>query len=65
MQKVPLTKRIQRNARKGLPDAKFCRDEVLAGRPVALTFSTAADADMFCANARQLGASGKRETRFQ
>lgn len=65
MQKASLTKLIRSSASKGLAEAKFCTDEVLAGRPVALTFSTAADADAFCADARQLGASSKRETRFQ
>lgn len=65
MGKVSLAKLIQSSANKGLAEAKFCTDEVLAGRPVTLTFSTAADADAFCADAQQLGASSKPETRFQ
>lgn len=65
MQKVLLTKLIHGSAGKGLDEAKFCTDEMVAGRPITLTFSIAAHADAFCADAQQLGASSKRETRFQ
>ena len=65
MQKVLLTKLIHSGASKGLAEAKFCTDEILAGRPVTLTFSIAAHGDAFCADAQQLGASSKQETRFQ
>ena len=65
MQKVALTKLIRNGTGKSLADAKFCTEEVLAGKPVALTFLTEADADAFCADTQLLGASSKRETRFR
>jgi hypothetical protein len=63
--KVQLTKLIRANAGRSLADAKRCTDDVLAGKPVALTFATAPDADAFCADAEQLGVVSKRETGFQ
>jgi hypothetical protein len=65
MLKVSLTKLIRGTAGKGLAEAKHCTDEVLMGKPVALTFPTAADADAFCVEAQRLGVLSKRETRFQ
>jgi hypothetical protein len=65
MQKLALTKLIRKSADKSLAEAKLCTDEVLAGRPVTLTFSTATDADAFCADAQQLGALSERAARFQ
>ena len=65
MQKVALTKLIRTSTEKDLAEAKSCSDEVLAGKPVALTFPTAAAADAFCAGAQLLGVSSRRETRFQ
>jgi hypothetical protein len=64
MRKILLTKLTNSRANKALVEAKLSTDEVLAGRQVTLTFSTAAEADAFCADAQQLGASSKRETHF-
>jgi hypothetical protein len=65
MLKVSFTKLVHGSAGKSLAGAKYCTDEVLAGKPVALTFATSADADAFCADAQQLGVLSKRETRFR
>ena len=65
IQKVSLTELIRKSTKKGLAEAKSCTDEVLTGRPVALTFLTAADADAFCSDAQMLGVSSKREVRFR
>jgi hypothetical protein len=65
MLKVALTKLIRAKSGKGLAEAKQCTDDVLAGKPVTLPFATAADADIFSANAQQLGVLTKRDTRFQ
>lgn len=65
LRKILLTKLIQQGARKSLIDAKRCTDEVLTGRTVALTFTTATDADSFCSDATLLGVRGRRETRFK
>ncbi len=62
--KVELTKLIRANTSKGLPEAKQCTDQVLAGERVELTFATAADADAICTAAQRLGIVSKRETRF-
>jgi hypothetical protein len=65
MLKVSLAKLIRRATARTLAEAKLCADEVLAGKSVNLTFPTAASADLFVANARQLGALARRDTRFQ
>jgi hypothetical protein len=65
MLKISLTKLIRSVTATGLAEAKHCTDEVLAGKPVTLTFAAAAEADEFCADAQQLGAVTKRETRFR
>jgi hypothetical protein len=63
--KISLTKAIRSATGKGLAEAKHCTDEVLARRPVALTFPTATAADKFCDDAQQLGAVAKRETQYR
>jgi hypothetical protein len=63
--KVSLTKLIRSASSKNLGAAKHCTDELLAGRVVTLSFPSVVDADSFCAEARDLGALAKRETRFQ
>ena len=63
LQKVSLTKLIQGAEGVNLAEAKRCTDEVLAGRPVTLTFFTEIEADSFCSKASLLGVSSRREIR--
>ena len=63
--KVSLTKLIHTKAANGLAEAKRCTDDLLAGKPVALIFSTAQGADEFCADAQLLGVPSRQETRYK
>ena len=65
MLKVSLTKAIRRATGMDLPSAKRCTDDVLARKPVALTFSTPVKADEFHSEAEKLGAVVERRTQFR
>jgi len=64
LREILLTKLIQGAGRKKLIDAKRCTDELLAGRTIVLKFLTETDADFFSSQATCLGATSRRETRF-
>ena len=63
--KISLTKAIQKATGMDLPNAKRCTDDVLARKPVVLTFSTPEKADEFQGEAEKLGAIVERRTLFR
>jgi len=62
--KLSLAKIIRSATATSLAEAKHHTDEVLAGKSVVLAFSTAADAEKFCADAQQLGVIARYEPGF-
>lgn len=65
MLKISLTKAIRKATGMDLASAKQCTDDVLARKPIALTFATQAEADTFLVEAKQLGAVVERRTTFR
>ncbi len=65
MLKVSLTKAIRKATGMDLPSAKQCTDDVIARKPVALTFSTAVEADEFRSEAEKFGAVVERRRLFR
>ena len=65
MLKISLTKAIRKATGMDLPNAKRCTDDVLACKPVALTFSTLEKAEEFQGEAEKLGAVVERRTLFR
>lgn len=65
MLKISLTKAVRKATGMDLANAKRCTDDVLARKPVVLTFSTPEMADEFQGEAEKLGAVVERRTRFR
>lgn len=65
MLKISLTKAIRKATGMDLPNAKLRTDDVLARKPVALTFSTPEKADEFQDEVERLGAVVERRTRYR
>jgi hypothetical protein len=63
--KISLTKAIRKATGMDLPNAKRCTDDVLARKPVALTFSTPEKAEEFQGEVEKLGAVVERRTLFR
>lgn len=62
--KASLIMAIRHANGKSVEEAAHCVNALLGGEPLCLTFPTAASADKFCSQAKQLGVVARRDTHY-